>query len=88
MQQQIREKPRMDLCPGCKTEYQYDAELDCWEHNVYHPLEKLYDPFSKNREEGDREVILSVCPKCNCVIGIYVLDELGGTCYTPTVKMI
>lgn len=87
MQQQTKTKPRIDLCPGCKTEYQYDAELDCWEHNIHHPVEELYDPFEKTKGE-DREVILSICPNCNCVIGIYVLDSLGGTCYSSIVKMV
>lgn len=86
--QQTKAKPRVDLCPGCKTQYQYDKELNCWEHNIHHPTEKLYDPFEGKKEEGDREVILSICPKCKCVIGVFILDELGGTCYTPTVKIV
>lgn len=87
MQQQTKAKPRIDLCPGCKTPYQYDEKLDCWENNIHHPIEKLYDPFKGCEGEEDREVILAVCPRCNCVIGICVLDKLGGTCYVSQVKM-
>ena len=86
--QQTKAKPRIDLCPGCKTPFQYDAELDCWQYNTHHPTEKLYDPFKGCKNEGDREVILSICPSCNAVIGVCVLDNLGSTCYTPIVKMI
>ena len=85
--QRTRPNPKtftiIDKCPGCEREFGWDACQD-----VYVGAKELvlHEPLNSNNGGNERSVILSICPDCDCTIGITLHDNRGSAFYVPSTK--
>ena len=70
----------IDKCPGCDREFGWDA---CVDEYVGARIESA--EVNKGLT-NHRELVLSICPDCDAVIAVEVLDNRGGEVYVPSQK--
>ena len=75
----VKSKANIDKCPDCEREFGWDACADLY-------VGAKNELVTVVGEKQTRELILSVCPDCDCVIAVEVLDNRGGEVYVPSTK--
>lgn len=69
----------IDKCPGCEREFGWDTCADMYAGTGQ-------ELVNTGGLSNPREVILEVCPDCDTVIAVQVLDNHGGEVYVPSTK--
>ena len=74
----------IDKCPQCQREFGWDACADTYV-GAKNEITSVNKP-GVGCQVVKRILILEVCPDCDAVIAVQVLDNRGGEVYVPTTK--